>query len=376
MKKFMWISMGLGLMAFSAAAFDTEADYALLMDAETGYVMLDKQADTRMAPASMSKLMTAYLVFEALKNNQISWDDEMTVSENAWRKGGAKSGSSTMFLNPGQQVKVRDLIRGVIIQSGNDACITLAENLAGSEEVFADMMTAKGKELGLKEAVFKNATGLPHPEHKMSSRDLALLAQAIIRDFPDQYPIYSEKEFKFNGIRQENRNPLLYSVKGADGLKTGHTKESGYGLTGSVVTPDGRRLIMVLNGLKTMAARSAESKKIMGWGASAFENVTLFASGAPILDIPVWLGVKDQVAATVDETTRVTLMKGTRAGVRTIARFDTPVMAPVEKGQKLGEVTVLIPGREEMILNLVAAEDVEKVGYFGKVKAVITSWFK
>lgn len=376
MKKFLWVSTGLVLAAFSAAAFDTEADYALLMDAETGYVMLDKQADTRMAPASMSKLMTAYLVFEALKNNQISWDDEMTVSENAWRKGGAKSGSSTMFLNPGQQVKVRDLIRGVIIQSGNDACITLAENLAGSEDVFADMMTAKGKELGLKDAVFKNATGLPHPEHKMSSRDLALLAQALIRDFPEQYPIYSEKEFRFNGIRQENRNPLLYGVKGADGLKTGHTKESGYGLTGSVVTPDGRRLIMVLNGLKTMAARGAEAKKITGWGTSAFENVTLFSAGAPITDIPVWLGVNDTVSATIDETKRITLMKGQRAGVHTIARFDTPVMAPVEKGQKLGEITVLIPGRGEEILNLVAAQSVGKVGYFGKVKAVVASWFK
>lgn len=375
MKKVLWISTCL-LWAFPVVAFDTDAEYALLMDADTGYVMLDKKADVRMAPASMSKLMTAYMVFDALKNGQISLDDEFVVSENAWRKGGAKSGSSTMFLNPGQKVKVGDLIRGVIVQSGNDACITLAENMAGSEEVFADMMTEKAKELGLKNAVFKNSTGLPHPEHKMSSMDLALLAQAIIRDFPDRYPIYSEQEFMFNGIRQENRNPLLKGVKGADGLKTGHTKESGYGLTGSVVTSDDRRLIMVLNGLKTMASRSAESKKVMGWGASAFENITLFSNTDPVLDIPVWLGEKKTVSATVEETKMITLMKGKRSKVRTIARFDTPVIAPVEKGQKLGEVTVLIPGEDQIILNLVAAESVQKVGYFGKVKAVIQSWFQ
>ena len=240
------------IVSVQAHAFDTTAKNALLMDAETGYVMLNKNADVPMPPASMSKLMTAYMIFDALKSGELSMDTEFTVSENAWRKGGAKSGSSTMFLKPNQKVKIKDLIRGIIVQSGNDACIVAAENMAGSEEIFADIMTRKAKDLGLSNASFKNATGLPQKGHEMSAADLAKLAQAIIRDFPEYYSIYSEKEFKYNGIKQGNRNPLLYGIEGADGLKTGHTEASGYGLTGSVKTADGRRLIMVINGLKSM----------------------------------------------------------------------------------------------------------------------------
>lgn len=363
------------IVSVQAHAFDTTAKNALLMDAETGYVMLNKNADVPMPPASMSKLMTAYMIFDALKSGELSMDTEFTVSENAWRKGGAKSGSSTMFLKPNQKVKIKDLIRGIIVQSGNDACIVAAENMAGSEEIFADIMTRKAKDLGLSNASFKNATGLPQKGHEMSATDLAKLAQAIIRDFPEYYSIYSEKEFKYNGIKQGNRNPLLYSIEGADGLKTGHTEASGYGLTGSVKTADGRRLIMVINGLKSMKDRSTESKRLIGWGMAAFENVTMYRSGQVVDTVPVWLGTVSEVPATVEVPLTVTVMKGSEPDVKAEIHYMQPVSAPVQKGQKLGQVIVRGPDNQVKTADLIAAESVEKVGYWGKLKAVISSWF-
>lgn len=363
------------IVSVQAHAFDTTAKNALLMDAETGYVMLNKNADMPMPPASMSKLMTAYMIFDALKSGELSMDTEFTVSENAWRKGGAKSGSSTMFLKPNQKVKIKDLIRGIIVQSGNDACIVAAENMAGSEEIFADIMTRKAKDLGLSNASFKNATGLPQKGHEMSATDLAKLAQAIIRDFPEYYSIYSEKEFKYNGIKQGNRNPLLYGIEGADGLKTGHTEASGYGLTGSVKTADGRRLIMVINGLKSMKDRSTESKRLIGWGMAAFENVTMYRSGQVVDTVPVWLGTVSEVPATVEVPLTVTVMKGSEPDVKAEIHYMQPVSAPVQKGQKLGRVIVRGPDNQVKTADLIAAESVERVGYWGKLKAVISSWF-
>lgn len=377
MKKYL-ISTILGcalFVSFSADAFETKAKYALLMDADTGYVMLNKKADVAMPPASMSKLMTAYMIFENLKQGKLTLDTEFTVSENAWKKGGAKSGSSTMFLKPNQKVKVQDLIRGIIIQSGNDACIVAAENIAGSEEVFADIMTRKAKELGLTNATFKNATGLTQKGHEMSSFDLAKLAQALIRDFPEYYPIYSEKEFKYNGIKQGNRNPLLYDVEGADGLKTGHTEASGYGLTGSAKLQDGRRLIMVINGLKSMAARREESKRLIGWGSGAFENITMYKSGDTVDAIPVWLGVSETVPATVNRDLTVTVPRGGAIDVKAEIHYNQPVQAPITKGQKLGQVIVRGPDNQAQTADLIAASDVQKVGYFGKLKAIVLSWF-
>lgn len=358
-----------------ANAFETKAKYALLMDADTGYVMLNKQADVSMPPASMSKLMTAYLIFEQLKSGQLTLDTEFTVSENAWRKGGAKSGSSTMFLNPKEKVKVGDLIRGIIVQSGNDACIVAAENIAGSEEAFAEMMTRKAQELGLTQSTFKNATGLPQAGHEMSSFDLARLAQALIRDFPEYYPIYSEKEFTYNGIKQGNRNPLLYEVNGADGLKTGHTESSGYGLTGSAKTTDGRRLIMVINGLTSMADRREESKRLIGWGSGSFENVTMYRPGDVVDTIPVWLGVEPTVSITVDRELSVTVPKGAKPDVRAEFQYKSPLSAPLERGETVGQVVVRGPDNQAKTANLILVDSVAKVGYFGKLKAIILSWF-
>ncbi len=363
------------LVSFSANAFETKAKYALLMDADTGYVMLNKKADVAMPPASMSKLMTAYVIFENLKQGKLTLDTEFTVSENAWKKGGAKSGSSTMFLKPNQKVKVQDLIRGIIIQSGNDACIVAAENIAGSEEVFADIMTRKAKELGLTNSTFKNATGLTQKGHEMSSFDLAKLAQALIRDFPEYYSIYSEKEFKYNGIKQGNRNPLLYDVDGADGLKTGHTEASGYGLTGSAKLHDGRRLIMVINGLKSMAARRDESKRLIGWGSGSFENITMYKKGDIVDTVPVWLGTVQSVPATVGRDLTVTVPRGGMIDVKAEIHYNQPVQAPIKKGQKLGQVIVRGPDNQAQTSDLIADTDVAKVGYFGKLKALILSWF-
>lgn len=273
-----------------ADALETKAKNAVLMDFDTGEFFFEKNADVPMPPASMSKLMTAYLIFERLKNGQLSPDDVFVVSENAWRKGGAKTGSSTMFLKVNQQVKVKDLLRGIIVQSGNDACIVAAENIAGSEADFADLANQKAKELGLTNSHFANATGWPNPKHKMSAKDLATLAYRIIRDFPEYYGIYSEQSFTFNKITQENRNPLLFKMPGvADGIKTGHTSVSGYGLTGSA-KKNGRRLIMVVNGLKTMKERGEESVRLINWGFREFDNYAVLKKDVKVVSVPVWLG--------------------------------------------------------------------------------------
>lgn len=364
-----------GMISLSAGAFDTDAKYAYLVDADTGYVMLDKDSNIPMPPASMSKLMTAYMIFDALKSGKITMDDEFTVSENAWKKGGIKSGSSTMFLNPGDKVKVSDLLRGIIVQSGNDACIVAAEGLAGDEGVFSAMATEKAKQLGLTNSTLKNATGLPDPEHLMSSKDLAVLASAIVRDFPEYYPIYSEREFKYNGIKQGNRNPLLYTLNGADGLKTGHTTVSGYGLTGSVKGTDGRRLIMVINGLKSMNARSEEARKVMGYGLANFENVILFKTDKAIEQIPVWHGEAASVSAVAAEPIIMTVERGNKAGITSKITYNTPVIAPVEKGQKLGQLVVSLPDGRTSTTDLVAENGVEKIGYFGKLKLIVSGWF-
>ncbi|MFN7000411.1 MAG: D-alanyl-D-alanine carboxypeptidase family protein, partial [Elioraea tepidiphila] len=251
---------------------DTLARHALIVDFATGATLLEKDADVPMPPASMSKLMTAYVVFELLRDGRLRLDQELPVSERAWRMGGSK-----MFVEVNTTVKVEDLLRGVIVQSGNDACIVLAEAISGSEEQFSELLNERGRAIGLTNSTFRNSTGWPHPQHRMSCRDLALLAARLIHDFPDYYRYYAERSFRFNNITQENRNPLLYRNVGADGLKTGHTEESGFGLTASAVQ-DGRRVILVVNGLPSMRARSEESERLMRWAFTEFENVRLFGA--------------------------------------------------------------------------------------------------
>lgn len=376
MKKTLF-ALALCTIASGAAAqstFTTSASHAYLMDYDTGAVLLDKKGDELMAPASMSKLMTAYVVFDKLKQGQLSLEDKFTVSENAWRKGGSKSGSSTMFLDPNSTATVGDLLKGVIIQSGNDACITLAENLAGSEDNFAAEMTIKAREIGLEKSTFKNATGWPNKEHMMTSKELAELARKIIREFPEYYSLYSEKSFKYNGINQENRNPLLYSMPGqADGMKTGHTEKSGYGLVGSAKSTDGsRRLILVINGLKTMKERGQEAKKILDWGFREFDNYTFYTKGSVVEQIPVWMGEAETVPGVVDENIVVTMKRLDFLKKKVTLIYDAPVKAPIDKGQRLGTLRISLPSGENYDFPVVAGESVGKVGYIGKLKAVFT----
>ena len=361
---------GLGILALSvqAEAIETKAKYALLMDADTGYVMFDKRADEAMHPASMSKLMTSYIVEEALKSGKYTEDTEFTVSENAWEKGGAKTGGSTMFLNIGQKVKLIDLLKGINIQSGNDACIVVAEGMAGTEEAFAAKMTQKAKKLGLTKSTFANATGIPDPNHLMSARDLALLSQHIINDFPKYYPIYSQKEFTYNGIKQGNRNPLLYSLQGADGLKTGHTSQSGYGLTASVKAPDGRRLILVINGLSSMNERASEARNLMNYGLSHFENLTVLDTKKSVVSVPVWMGTKVEISAYPAENLIQTHPMGEEVKITSVVEYQEPLLVPVQKGQKIGTIATTLPDGSVHEMDLVAGESVEKLGFFARIK--------
>lgn len=348
-----------------ALALETKADYALMMDAQTGVVLFEKNADARMSPASMSKLMTVLMAFEALESGAISPDDTFFVSDDAWRRGGAGSGGSTMFLNARSQVEVRNLLRGVIIQSGNDACIALAEGLAGSEAAFAQIMTERAQELGMSKSTFTNATGLPDPEHKTTPRDLAILARTLINDHSKYYPLFSEREFTWNKIRQTNRNPLLYANIGADGLKTGHTSESGYGLVASA-EQNGRRLILVINGLDSKRERAREARKLMTFGFRNFQRDLLVEAGQEVAAFPVWHGDQDSVKVTTDRRFDiVTPRSGRRKMVATVT-YEKPILAPISKGDRLGVLKVTLPNLSSQEIDLVAAEDVGKGNALGR----------
>lgn len=349
-----------------ASAIETSAKNVLVMDYETGQYLYAKDHQKMIPPASMSKLMTIYMIFEKLKDGSLSLDDTFTVSENAWRKGGAASGSSTMFLKIGEKVPVRDLIQGIIIQSGNDACIVAAENLSGSEEDFAADMQKKARQLGLKHSSFANATGWPHPDQLMSVEDLARLARVIISEFPEFYHIFSEHTYTHNNIKQGNRNPLLYSMPYADGLKTGHTEEAGFCLVASA-KKDNRRLISVMAGLKSNKERSEEAEKLMSWGFREFSNYTLFKKNQVIAEIPVWLGSENNINLVVDRDVRRTLKKSSVNKVKMTAVYDKPVTAPIKKGDRLGTIKVDIPGQGDFEIPLTADRDVEKLGFFGRI---------
>jgi serine-type D-Ala-D-Ala carboxypeptidase (penicillin-binding protein 5/6) len=355
-----------------ADAIETIAREAIMVDVDTGETMLEKGADVSMPPASMSKLMTLYILFQRLRDGSIKLDDTFTVSENAWRKGGAKSGSSTMFLVPGKKVKIEDLIRGIIVQSGNDACIVVAENLAGSEAAFAEEMTLRAREIGMTNSTFKNATGWPHPEHRMTARDLAILAKRTIADFPEYYHYYQETEFTYNKIKQHNRNPLLYKDIGADGLKTGHTKEAGYGLTASAKRGD-RRLILVINGLKSKKARTIEPERLLQWGLREFNNYALFKAGETVDTASVWLGTSKTVPLIIDRDVKITLPRKSRKSLKVSVKFIGPIPAPIAKGTKVATLSIVAPGRETMEIPLTAGGDVEQLGLFGRLGAAFNS---
>jgi serine-type D-Ala-D-Ala carboxypeptidase (penicillin-binding protein 5/6) len=347
---------------------DVLARQALVVDFETGATLLEKNADDRMPPSSMSKLMTMYVVFERLKQGRLQLDQMLPVSERAWRMGGSK-----MFVDLGQQVRVEDLIRGVIVQSGNDACIVLAEAISGSEQQFAELLNETGRRIGLTNSNFRNSTGWPDPEHRMTARDLSILARRLIADFPDYYRFYNERSFRFSNISQDNRNPLLARVPGADGLKTGHTEEAGYGLTGSAIR-DGRRVILVVNGLASMRARAEESERLMEWAFREFEAVTLFRAQDTVQDVPVYLGERRTVPMVGGRDITLTLPRRWRDRLEVRVRYQAPLTAPVMRGQTIGELQVAGQGVPTLSVPLVAGADVEKLGLLPRIPAVIGRW--
>lgn len=344
--------------------FETIARNALVVDFDTGTVLLDKAADQSMPPASMSKLMTMYVVFDQLRQGRLRLDQTLPVSETAWRMGGSR-----MFLEPGSRVTVEELARGVIVQSGNDACVVFAEAISGSERAFADLMNSMAPGLGLRDSTFRNATGWPDPEHRMTARDLATLARRIITDFPEEYRYYAERSFRWNNITQANRNPLLDRVEGADGLKTGRTDEAGYCLAASVQR-GGRRLILVVAGLPTERSRAEESERLMGWGFREFENVVLFTAADTVDEILVHLGERRTVPLVGGRDVVATLPRGWRANLEVRLRYTSPVPAPVLRGQELGRIDVAGPGVPPMSLPLYAGADVEQLGLFARIPAV------
>jgi D-alanyl-D-alanine carboxypeptidase (penicillin-binding protein 5/6) len=345
---------------------DTAARQALIVDFATGATLLEKNADERMPPSSMSKLMTMYVVFEKLKAGQLQLDQMLPVSERAWRMGGSK-----MFVELGSQVKVEDLVRGVIVQSGNDACIVLAEAISGSEQQFAELLNETGRRIGLTGSTFRNSTGWPDPEHRMTCRDLATLSRRIISDFPEFFPYYNERSFRFNNISQENRNPLLARVAGADGLKTGHTEEAGYGLTGTALRGD-RRVILVVNGLPSMRARAEETERLMEWAFREFEAVVLFRAQDTIEEVPVYLGERSKVPMVGGRDLVLTLPRQWRRNLQVRLRYEAPLTAPVARGQQIGEMLVGGQGVPELRVPLLAGADVEKLGLVSRIPAVVS----
>ena len=346
---------------------DTAAKYALVMDFNTGAMLLDKEGEVPMPPSSMTKLMTAYIVYGHLKSGRLQLVQELPVSERAWRMQGSK-----MFVPLGGGVKVEDLIRGVIVQSGNDACVVLAEAVAGSEEAFAELMNQKAKELGLTMSVFRNSTGWPDPQQRMSCRDIAVLARRLITDFPEYYHYDKEKVFKYNQIEQQNRNPLVQ--KGlADGLKTGHTDEGGYGLVASAER-GGRRVIVVVNGLTSMHQRAEESEKLLEWSFREFENVTLFTAGDTVEAAKVWLGTQPTVPLVGGRDLVLTMPRAWRRNAKVSIEYASPIPAPVSRGAVLGKLTVSGQGVPSMEAELLAGMDVPRMGLPGRAAAVLSRY--
>ncbi|WP_233280624.1 D-alanyl-D-alanine carboxypeptidase family protein [Devosia rhizoryzae] len=349
----------LGLVAptFAQADFSTNAKFAVLMDYESGTVIFQKDADARLEPASMTKLMTVAVVFNEIRAGRLSFDDQFFVSENAWRTGGASSGGSTMFADLNSQIRVEDLVRSVIIQSGNDAAIVLAEGIAGSEGTFAQMMNELARQIGLEGSNFTNSTGLPDPNEYSTARDLAELGRYLIREFPEYYHYFSEPEMEWNGIKQPNRNSLVEMGIGVDGLKTGHTEAAGYGSVTSTDQGD-RRLVAVVHGLTSMRERTEEGRKLLTWGARAFERFTPYAAGAVVAEADVYGGEAAKVGLVGQGEIALYLPRGSRQCLSATVNYSGPLMPPIAQGDKIAELRVFCNDQLVQSAPLYAAQDV------------------
>ena len=359
-------ALSLSVTAVQAAGtIETSARQAILLDTTTGAVLFEKNADQPMPPSSMGKIMTVYKVFERLKDGRLSLDDRFVVSEKAWRKQGSK-----MFVRVNSRVKVEDLIRGIVVQSGNDASIVVAEGLSGSEGAFAEELNRTAKELGMTNSHFVNSSGWPDPEHRTTARDLAKLSQATIENFPEYYHYYAEKAFTYNGFRQGNRNPALYRNIGSDGLKTGHTEEAGYGLAASAVR-DGRRLILVVNGLPSKKARAIESERMLDWGFREFNNYALLKSGETVADAEVWMGAAGSVPLVIGQDVLLTLSRKARRGMKVSVRYDGPLAAPVAEGTPVATLKIEAAGADPVEYPLIAGSNVPRLGMFSRLGAAL-----
>jgi D-alanyl-D-alanine carboxypeptidase (penicillin-binding protein 5/6) len=349
----------------SQIGIGTLAKQAFMVDPQTSTVLLFKDADKPMHPSSMAKMMTIYIAFEEINAGRLKLDTRFRVSERARNMGGSR-----MFVELGSEVTVEELIKGMIVLSGNDACVVMAEGLSGNEDSFAERMTAKARELGMTGTVFKNSSGWPAEGQWTTARDLAVLSWRTIEDFPKLYRYYADQNWSYNNIKQDNRNRLLKTVPGTDGLKTGHTEEGGYGQATSTIR-DGRRLVLVVNGMTSMAERAQETARLMEWGFRESSNTTVFRAGDTVVDAPVWLGSQDKVPLVVPRPVQITAPTGQTVTPRVIARFDGPIAAPIAKGTKLGTAVVTLPDNRVIEYPLEAGADVPRMGVFGRVTAMI-----
>ena len=353
-------------LAGHAGAVETTAKQAIVIDHDTGNVLFAKNADETVGPASMTKMMTIYLLFERLKDGRLSLESELPISEKAWKMGGSK-----MWVEVGKKAKVEDLIRGIIVQSGNDATVVVAEGLAGTEEAFANEMTAKARALGMENTNFVNASGWPSPDQYTTVRDIAILSAATIRDFPEYYHYYSEKEFTYSKIKQGNRNPLLYKNIGADGLKTGHTEESGYGLAASAIR-DGRRVIVVAHGMDSMRERGEQSERLIAWAFREWGQYALFESGETVGNVPVWLGAGEAVPVFTQDKVLVSVMRKARKDMKVKLVHQEAVPAPITRGDRIATLVISAAGMDDIQIPLYAGANVEEAGFFGHIGAAIS----
>ncbi|MDZ7924888.1 MAG: D-alanyl-D-alanine carboxypeptidase family protein [Marinagarivorans sp.] len=338
----------------------------ILIDAKTGHVLVEENADEQLPPASLTKIMTSYIVADELSSGKLGEQDKVYITDDAWRRGGTSSGGSTMFVKPRTEVSVIDLLRGVIIQSGNDASIALAQHVSGSEEAFADVMNQTAALLGMSSTHFVNSTGWPADTHLTTARDLSLLAKATINDHPDYYKLYAEKSFEYNGIRQDNRNSLLFRDSSVDGLKTGHTEAAGYCLV-STAQKDGMRLIAVVLGARSMEARAVESQKLLSYAFRYYETHNVIQGGQAIQQAKVWKGLHNQVALGVSKDIALTIPRGSAEDLEVTTEVLSTIKAPLQQGQVLGSISVSYSGDQLYKGDIVALNDVAEAGFFARL---------
>ena len=358
------LSISLLFLAFKSNAIESIAKTALLIDLSTGEVLLDKNSDEKTFPSSMTKIMTALMAFEKIKDGSLSMDQEFLISKKAWKMGGSK-----MFIEVDKKVKVSDLLLGVVVQSGNDASIAIAEGISGSEETFAIEMNNLGKKIGLNNTNFTNSSGWPNDNHYTTAKDLAKVAQYTLNEHPELYKMYALTEFTYNGIKQDNRNPLLYSFEGADGFKTGHTQAAGYGLVGSAER-GGRRLLLVLNGLETSRSRAQESLRLMDWGFNNFQLVDFYKQGEFVIEASTWLGKQEKVKLFSQQDISVSIPKTHISDMKVEVLVEEPIPTPISINDQVGLVQISYADKK-LQYPLLASENIEQKGFFSRITSAL-----